>query len=178
MARKNRRQRGQILPFFAIMFGVLALFATLVLDGSFMMETRHDLDVIALHAAQTGANQIDEATYKANCATYLAINPSANVVDCQQFLVLSPVAATTAATNSANQWLAELVKQKLGFPGFAPTTGAPVVVAIDPRNSSISVTIRYCYKPFLLSSFASANPPCPGAVLVSTTVTSGPLTGH
>jgi hypothetical protein len=160
------------------MFAVLALFATLVLDGSFMLESRHDLDVIALHAAQTGAGQVDYATYNANCSAYLTLNPTGNVVDCQQFLVLNPAAATTAATNSANQWLAELAKQKLGFPGFVPTTGSVVNVAIGAGNSSITVTIRYCYKPFLISSFAGNNPPCPRAVLVVASVTSAPLTGH
>lgn len=179
-AGTRNRQRGQILPFFAIMFAALALFATLVLDGSFMLESRHDLDVIALHAAQTGASQIDRVAFTAKCGAYITGHPSANVVDCQQlgYLTLNAAAATTAATNSANQWLAELAKQKIGFPGFVPTAGAVVNVVIGPGGSSISVTIRYCYKPFLVSSFAAAVPPCPNAVLVATTVTSAPLTGH
>ena len=178
-ARTRDRERGQVLPFFALMLMTLALFATLVIDGSFILESRHDLEVIASHAAQAGATQLDLKGFAATCGPYLKANPGKTWIDCQASpatsLKLDAGKAASVASASANDWMNELNAQKIGLPGHKPSNG---IITVDATALGIAVTVRYCYDPFLINIWAGSGGVCAGSALISATVNSLPQVGH
>jgi hypothetical protein len=160
------------------MLMTLILFATLVIDGSFILESRHDLEVIASHAAQAGSTQLDLPGFAATCGPYLKANPGKTWIDCQASpataLKLDAAKASAVATTSANDWMAELDKQKINLPGHAPADAVTVLAT----TTGISVTVRYCYAPFLINIWANDGGVCAGSALLSATVSSLPQVGQ
>ena len=170
------RRRAQVIIMFPAAFMVLILLATLSLDGTMMQQTQRDLETIATHAARAGAQQVDWGAYQTNCNTYLTANPTANVLDCNSFLVLDTGAARNAATTSVTEWLNQLSAQSINFPGFAPKISNQIDVAFSSGGKAITVTVRRCYEPFLFHGIFGS-PDCPNAVLVVGHYTASPLAG-
>jgi hypothetical protein len=202
----NRRARGQILVMFPAAFIVLVLLATLTLDGAFMQQSQRDLEIVATHAATVGATDINRDYYNTQCAAYVvahtyymdptntfvvaagtpgAISHTPTATDCNQFLTLDTATASADATASANTWLAQVTSATLNLPGGMPAPGTPAVSVafgagpVGGTSKTITVTVRYCYKPMVLSGFWN-EPRCLDhhSVLVAASYTSDPLAGQ
>jgi hypothetical protein len=196
------RSRAQILVMFPAAFLVLVLMATLALDGAFMGQSQRDLEIVSTHAATAGAQMVDHAYYNANCGPYIkahtyyldstnsyivsattpgAIAHTSVASDCNQFLILDPNAASNAARASANNWLNQLANQQMSLPGSLPVggLGTAVKIKMGPGNKTITVTVEYCYKPFLYNALFD-NPQCPDrhSALIVSSFTSDPLAGQ
>ncbi len=69
---RHTGERGQVLPIFALVVGLIVLFSSLLIDGSLAFQTFHrDLDTIAYHAARAGADAVAQPCTRspgANCA--------------------------------------------------------------------------------------------------------------
>jgi hypothetical protein len=170
------RHRAQVIIMFPAAFMVLILLATLSLDGTMMQQTQRDLETIATHAARAGAQQVDWAAYQTNCNAYLTANPTANVLNCNSFLILNQGAADGAARTSVTEWLTQLSDQSINFPGFAPKISNQVDVSFSSGGKAVTVTVRRCYEPFLFHGIFDS-PDCPNAVLVVGHYTASPLAG-
>lgn len=111
----RRAQRGQVMPIFALLVGLVILFASLLIDGAFAFQNYRDLDSIAYHAARAGANDI-----VANCA----VAPGSSC----------PLAgsAITTAKKWATDWAAQ---DKLVL----------VLNNATISGSTITVHLRICY---------------------------------
>ena len=200
------RRRGQILVMFPAAFIVLVLLATLTLDGAFMQQSQRDLEIVATHAATVGATDIDRAYYDVQCSAYVkahtyymdptntfvvpagtpgAISHTPTALDCNQFLVLDTARASADAAASANTWLAQVTNATLNLPGGKPAPGLPTVSVafgagpVAGTAKTITVTVRYCYKPMVLSGFWN-EPRCLDhhSVLAAASYTSDPLAGQ
>jgi len=118
-----------------------------------------------------------------------AISHTPTAVDCNQFLLLNTATAFTDANASANTWLTQVTTQMLNLPGARPTGVPTISICFDQallggcgqpiRAKTITVTVRYCYKPMMLSGFFT-EPRCadPHSVLVVASYTSDPLAGQ
>lgn len=146
--RARSAERGQIMPIFAAIVGVIILFASLLIDGSFAFQTFRDLDTIAYHSARAGANAI---------AAPCTAAPGANCP-------LNQAQARGRALAWANSWAAQ--------DGLT----LKAVDVTFPSPDTISVHIRVCYVFFLhLAPVSSAA--CPGTWQLDSTQTARSLVG-
>jgi len=189
MSARRRTQGGQILPMFAIFLIVLFGMAAMVVDGGFMLESKSDLQTVAQHAADYGAQMIDVTAYNSGCVNRLS-DPL-----CQSSLRLTAGSGGTAATRAKNvvcQWLdplGTLSTTALRLPSV-PVSGCPPDTATPPGGSvvvsangdTITVTITRCYRPYFADVLLGVIGPrggCPsGTVAISATATATAAEGY
>ena len=155
-------ERGQIIPFFAVFLLVLVALSALSIDGALMLQSRQDLQTIALHAATSGAQELDWTTYTARCRSIgtIAIVPAPGAspvtvprapgtFTCAGLLDLDATRAPERALAVARTWLRNLDGANLAIP--SSSTARPDVLAeIDSTNHrQITVTVTRCYRPYL-----------------------------
>ena len=182
----TRASRGQVLPIFAVMIGVLLMVATVLIDGTFMFTAQRNIDVIAQAAARRAAIEIDRPDYAAKCGAAVTAYATAKGVtfavaaarvDCSPFLHLLASAPGTARTTAA-QWMTQLSGNQLGLPNSAPAVAGGGISAKLDANGNISVTVTRCYSPHLLNMFVGSNGGCTNAVPITATVVAGPEIGN
>ena len=195
-ARGRAAERGQALPLMVFILALVLLLATLLVDGSMLLEARRDLEVISSHAASAGAQQLDRKAMAEACTDWLAALPAADrpaaAAACGvRFVRLDTAAARTRARATAAAWLKEAADQHLNLPGSDPADAAGAVsvqatAATAPapdgkgvvERDSVTVTARRCYRPFLVNVFLGSSGPCPNAVLVEAYTTIRPQGGN
>ena len=147
MSARRRTQGGQILPMFAIFLIVLFGMAAMVVDGGFMLESKSDLQTVAQHAADSGAQMIDVTAYNSGCVNRLS-DPL-----CQSSLRLTAGSGGTAATRAKNvvcQWLdplGTLSTTALRLPsvpvsGCPPDTATPVAAYFNMPPSMVMPPLK------------------------------------
>jgi hypothetical protein len=178
---RSRADRGQILPIFAVMIGVILLAATVLIDGTFMFTAQRNLEVIAQSAARRGAI---ESTFNATACGLRGAN-----ANCSDLITLK-ASAQTQAEASARNWITQLAGNQLGLPNAAPVgSNQGVVAELGHPNASgvfvrgapftrVRVTVTRCYAPHLVNIFIGSNGGCTNAIPITATVVAGPEIGH
>lgn len=93
-----RRQRGQVIVWVAVMLPFFLAVIGLASDGGLVFEQRRALQALADGAARTGANQLDQAAYRAAGVTVL--DPAAARQTAEAYLVAqSPVLTGTVVAD-------------------------------------------------------------------------------
>jgi hypothetical protein len=130
-----------VLPAFTIMIGVLLLLAALAIDGVQSLGVSSNAETITWVTARRIANE------GLSCAGRVGdyCTPS-----------ISQGAAETIAIDSASNWVTAS-----GNPNLRLSTNIPATVSYS--GGVVSVTLRFCYKPFLFGVFALSGGPMPGS---------------
>ena len=150
-------ERGQIMPIFAAAIVVLLLFASLLIDGSLMLQSQLDLNTIARHSAAMGAQKIDWDSYNSECTQAYRKEKGS----CHELVVLNGESETTAAAIAAS-WVEESDKTTIRL----PTTGeATINAARGDKNRTLTVTIGRCYSPFFFGMLGDILGSCGGIML-------------
>lgn len=189
--RRREAEEGQALVLMIMILGVVLMFATLLIDGSMMLEARRDLEVIASHAANAGAQRIDQPAMQAKCQVWLATIPAGpqrdtSAAECsRRFVFVNTGSATAKAAQVAADWMAEANRQNLSLPGFTPRDADGAVRirvfqfdSLVSRSSEIEVTARRCYQPFLFNIFLGAAGACPNGTLIQSSATARTIAGN
>ena len=171
-------KNGQILPLFVIFLIVLFGMSALVIDGGFMLESKHDLQTVAQHAADSGAQMMDVTAYKDNCVGRTSLSaPNADPL-CQSKLSLAQAAASGRAQAVAKSWIDSLDTSTLRLPSLPSSNEVSVSVTGD----SITVTVTRCYRPYLIDIILGALGPghgCPsGTIAISASATATAAEGY
>lgn len=175
-ALRPARRRGQILPILAVGLFALAMFATILIDASMMLQARRDIEVIAQHAAEAGAQQFDYAAYRSTCPS------GTTAANCAARIQLEST-ARSVAENTATQWIAENERSNaLALIGRAPSASDGVSSAwinSPLARSGVSVTITRCYNPFFINIFTgNQGQGCVDSTPITVTATSRPIGGY
>ena len=173
MSAHRRAQAGQVLPLFGIFLVVLFGMAALVIDGGFMLESKSDLQTVAQHAADSGAQMIDVSAYDSGCVNRLS-DPL-----CQSSLRLAAGTASARAGAVAAQWLNSIDTATLRLPSVAPSGGG---ISASASGDTITVTVTRCYRPYLadvILGMVSSGSGCPsGTIAISATATATAAEGY
>jgi Flp pilus assembly protein TadG len=86
------RQRGQVIVWVAVMLPFFLAVIGLASDGGLVFEQRRALQALADEAARAGANQLDQAAYRADGVTVL--DPAAARQAAEAYLVAQSPALT------------------------------------------------------------------------------------
>ena len=173
MSTRLRTQGGQILPLFAIFLIVLFGMSAMVIDGGFMLESKSDLQTVAQHAADSGAQMINVTAYNSGC-----VNRAGNPL-CQSSLSLVSGTSSARARSVATQWLNSLDAATLRLPSTPPTGGG---ISATASGNTMTVTVTRCYRPYLadiILAMAASKGGCPsGTVAISATATAAAAEGY
>jgi len=80
-----RRQRGQVIIWVVVMLPFFLAIIGLASDGGLVFEQRRELQALADGAARVGANQLDQAAYRADGVT--ALDPAAARAAAEAYLL-------------------------------------------------------------------------------------------
>lgn len=151
---RRSNERGQVLPFFAVVLLLVVLLAGLIIDGALVFQSQRDVETIAFHAARAGANQI-----VASCRV-------APGTSCP----LDSAKARSAAISYANTWLAQ---SDLNFSLPVKTQQ----VTANASGTTVTVSIIRCYS-LQIPLPTVTSPNCPGRWEVRSTQTAHGLAGN
>jgi len=92
MTTPKERQRGQVVVWVAVMLPFLLSIIGLASDGGVVFEQRRELQAIADGAARTGANQLDQHSYRVSGA--LLLDPVVARDRAEAYLATQPTGLT------------------------------------------------------------------------------------
>lgn len=142
MSTVAAKRRGQILPAFTLMVGVLLLLAALAIDGVQSLGISSNAETITWVTARRIA---DEGLSCSSSKVGTFCTPS-----------ISEAAAESLAQTNAAGWVVSS-----GNPNLRLSTSSPATVSYS--GGAVTLTLRFCYKPFLFGVFALSGGPLPGS---------------